>query len=91
MASLAFVVSGFLQVAIEDSLTRVPDYYGDTAVLVYNGNCDSLTIKHDDIWQNPNITETTYKTGERTPTHDDILTISNIHRNGYTNLSKNFI
>ena len=82
MASLAFVVSGFLQVAIEDSLTRVPDYYDDTAIMIYNGNCDSLTVQHDGVWDNPNITETDYKQAERTPTHDNILVISDIKRNG---------
>ncbi|CBY36987.1 unnamed protein product [Oikopleura dioica] len=34
----AFIISGFLQIGIEYGLTPVPDYYGQTVVVVANGD-----------------------------------------------------
>ena len=85
-ASLAFVVSGFLQVAIEDGVTRVPDYYGDTGVMIYNGNCDKLTVIQDGVWDNFTSDDALLgSAGDRTNTHDQILNLNDVRERNVIN------
>ena len=45
MAVLAFVISGFVQMAIEDGLTPVPTYYGETGLVFthVDTSCDTYS------------------------------------------------
>ncbi|CBY14196.1 unnamed protein product [Oikopleura dioica] len=68
----AFIISGFLQIGIEDGLTPVPDYYGQTVVVVANGDsrCAEFTVSSD-IWEEP----MKLKNGERTETYGTVLEV----------------
>ena len=69
----AFIISGFLQIGVEDGLTPVPDYYGQTVVVVANGDsrCAEFTVSSD-IWEVP----MKLKNGGRTETYGTVLDIN---------------
>ena len=76
ISASAFVVSGFLQLAVEKGLTETPSYYSDTAVVFVNGDCSEVQLNNfDDLWSVDY--EKSLKKGERTATHDDILDLEN--------------
>ncbi|CAG5084087.1 Oidioi.mRNA.OKI2018_I69.PAR.g10542.t1.cds [Oikopleura dioica] len=71
----AFIISGFLQIGIEDGLTPVPDYYGQTVVVVANGDssCSQLTVSSE-IWDDDMV----LRNGERTDTYGTVLDLSDV-------------
>ena len=52
-----------------DSLTETPNYYGDTAITIINGDCDEFNIEQN-IWEG---VPSELPIGNRTATHDVIL------------------
>ena len=55
VAVLAFVMSGFVQMAIQKSLTPVPDYGSDSALMVTNGIHGQAITVTSNFWTNPNF------------------------------------
>ena len=52
-----------------DSLTETPNYYGDTAITIINGDCAEFNIEQN-IWEG---VPSELPIGNRTATHDVIL------------------
>ena len=78
ISASAFLVSGVLQLAVEQGLTATPNYYSDTSVVFVNGDCEKLEISGFDMVWNDDFSDIELPVGSRTQTHDFILNIDDV-------------
>lgn len=78
IACLAFICSGFVQLAIQEGLTPVPDYGTDTAIMVTNGLHGQPITVASEFWKNTAVPEDDNSNYTMACNNDDSSCVFNI-------------